>query len=123
MEHECSECTFVALKENIFVDREIKEKAGKKPVYIGCFTLPNWIGHARFYLCHCACGYLFVDYPHGYTNGSYLFFSCDFCDSIVTIFDKQIYKDTGTELPPSLVRNVWFLIKLWFFSCHKFTNV
>lgn len=99
MGHECSECAFVASRESIFVDRKTRERVSNKPVYIGTFTLPNWRGHLRFYLCRCSCGKIFVDYPHGYTNGGYLFFVCDGCEDKVLIHDKKVYKENGVEKP------------------------
>lgn len=110
MGHECSECKFVASRESIFVDRKTRERAGYKPSYVGTFTLPNWSGHLKFYLCRCACSRAFVDYPHGYTEGGYLFFFCDSCEAIVLVQDNKIYKESGIERP-SLSRTLWAVLQ------------
>lgn len=113
MGHECSECIFVASRESIFVDKKTRERVSRKAVYIGTFTLPNWKGHLKFYLCLCSCGRVFVDYPHGYTEGGYLFFYCDNCETIIPIYCKKIYKESGIE-KPSLLGSLWAMLRLRF---------
>lgn len=81
--HECPECTFVASREDIFVDLKRRERASSQPELVGKYSLLSWSGHLSFYLCRCLCGRAFVDYPHGYTDGGRLFFNCDNCDGII----------------------------------------
>jgi hypothetical protein len=66
MSHECSECTFVASKEDIYLGPEVLRNLTFKPVGIGKFTLPGWSGHSNFYVFVCpGCNQAAVDYPHG----------------------------------------------------------
>lgn len=119
MAHECSKCTFVANEESIFTGWASKAKAGKKPKLVGCFTLPNWTGHLRFYLFRClACKMASVDYPHGYTSdgmrSGLLYFFCPYCESTNPLYDREIYESSGMPAPPSfwgVVKQMWFLRK------------
>lgn len=105
--HECEKCTFVATKEDIFVDPKIVRDFKKEPVLLGLFTLPGWRGHLAFYLFKCCeCGYLSVDYPGGYTDFGLLFFKCGGCEAIFPLkgrWSKKIYQ--GYKMPaPSMSR-------------------
>lgn len=113
MGHECPECTFVASCESIFVDRKTRERVSNKPIYVGTFALPNWKGHLKFYLCYCPCDSTFVDYPHGYTDGGHLFFTCDVCEATILVEDKKIYQENGIE-KPSLFKNLLLALRLRF---------
>ncbi len=67
----CKECTFADNRESLLLystPRELKEKAGREPVFVGKFTMPSWTGHLGFYIFVCPnCESLNVDYPHGYS--------------------------------------------------------
>ncbi len=55
--HECPDCTFAADSSNLllyFLSRKMRASAGKKPVFVGKFTMPGWVGHSGFYLFKCA---------------------------------------------------------------------
>ena len=118
MAHECSECIFVANQESVFTGWGDK-KVGKIPKCVGCFTMPNWSGHCNFYIFSCPfCGNSSVDYPHGYTSdgtrSGLLYLSCQDCEAIQPLYDKDIYKASGMPAPPSfwgVVKSVWAMRK------------
>ncbi|MEK7151217.1 MAG: hypothetical protein AAB784_00680 [Patescibacteria group bacterium] len=115
MGHICSECTFVNSAKDIFVDRKTRDKAGRKPIYVGTFTLPKYTGHLKFYLFICSCcEQIVIDHPSGYTDGGFLFFVCGSCKWASIIYDKKIYVDAGIP-KPSLIRDIfcglWRMIK------------
>lgn len=104
MGHECSDCTFVASKEAIYVDPKVFRNATVRPNFIGFFTLPGWRGHISFYVFRCSkCGKVSWDYPHGYTNFGLLYFICGICEEILPLKVRQnrgIYKREEVPLPP-----------------------
>src|SRR3989344_1007449 len=112
--HECSECTSVANKESIFVAREQRKKAARKPICIGKFTMPGWSGLSRFYLFKCYCDAIVVDYPHGYTSGGHIYFSCEECEASLVILDRDIYNKEGIAMPPGFFKTLWGILKLRF---------
>lgn len=108
--HECAECSYVASKENIFIDQRLLRRMGEKPIFLGAFTMPGWSGHGNFYLLKCsACGTALVDYPHGYQRDGSLYFSCYNCPAgsmihslkytAITIKDPQVYKREKIAIP------------------------
>lgn len=78
----CEECSFASNQETIltyFVDREQKAlQKIEKPIFIGKFTLPGWVGHSGFYFFSCqSCGKSSIDYIHANSRGPY--FYCQHC--------------------------------------------
>lgn len=107
MAHECVECTLVNSAESIYVDPKIRRELTEKPVSVGKFTMPGWIGHAGFYAFACPdCGCVTVDYPHGYTDeGQFYFHQAHSSDcktggeeTTLPINDPEIYKGEGVKL-------------------------
>lgn len=119
MAHQCPDCTFVANEESIFAGWANKIKADKKPRLVGCFTMPNWVGHSNFYLFRCSvCGVDSVDYPHGYTSDGIrdglLYLSCQSCKAVQPLYGKDVYKASGMPTPPSFVevlKEAWAMRK------------
>ncbi|MBI2674197.1 MAG: hypothetical protein HYX22_00455 [Candidatus Yanofskybacteria bacterium] len=103
---ECKECAFVQDGESLFtffVSRDLKEKATEKPVFVGKFTMPNWIGHSGFYIFRCKeCGEVSVDYPHGYTDHGLMYLACCYCREklpLEAVRDRSIYEREETHVP------------------------
>lgn len=118
MPHECTECTFVANKESIYVHPDVLKKLGKRPVFLGIFTLPGWVGHSAFYVLKCSeCDNAVVDYPHGYTSEGRLFFSCNSCfdgeQTIIPINDSGIYIKAGQDESLSFMASILGAFKLF----------
>ena len=118
MGHICSECTFVNSAEDIFVDIKTRYKVGRKPIYVGTFTLPKYSGHLKFYVftCRC-CEQIVVDHPRGYSDFGFLFFVCNSCKWANIIYDKKIYASEGI-VKPSLVGRMLRALRRMF----KFKN-
>jgi len=102
----CTECSFVQDKETLFiylVSRELKDKATKKPVFVGKFTMPGWVGHSGFYVFKCIkCGIVCVDFPHGYTDFGLLFLRCDHCQERFVLEltkEKAVYEKESVHIP------------------------
>lgn len=116
MSHECSECTFVNAAESILIKPEVFKNLSHRPVYVGKFTMPGWVGHANFYAFKCPkCSLSTTDYPHGYTDGGRLYFNqdhssnCKVSDgerSVLPINDAKIYRAEGIKSPSSGVREI-----------------
>lgn len=109
----CTECTFVQDQETLFtffVARELKEKVGKRPVFVGKFTMPKWVGHSGFYVFRCKeCNEVSVDYPHGYTNWELCYLWCQRhgCGLQLVLRpgadkDRSVYIREKIALPPTL---------------------
>ena len=119
MGHECDKCIYVANRESIIVPLKVIKNASSSPIFINFFTMPRWVGHASFYAFVCHCGFLSVDYPHGYTGPGYLFLTCQNCQCnlvLDSLEHTEIYKRENTEppllWPGSLFARIWMLIKL-----------
>ena len=118
MAHECPDCTFVANEGSIFTGW-VSKKIGKNPELVGCFTMPNWVGHSNFYIFSCSlCGNNSVDYPHGYTSdgirSGLLYLSCQICRAVKPLYDKDIYKASGVPTPSSfweVLKQTWAMKK------------
>jgi hypothetical protein len=102
----CTECTFVQDIESLFiylVPRELKEKAVKKPLFLGKFTMIGWNGHSGFYLFKCkSCGQVYVDYPHGYTDFGLMFLRCEHCQAKISLEvteEKALYERERVFIP------------------------
>lgn len=103
----CTECSFVQDKETLFlwlVPRELKDKATNKPLFVGKFTMPEWIDHRGFYLFRCrSCNQICVDYPHGYTPiEGLMFLCCHHCKEKLPLEvteEKAIYEREGVVAP------------------------
>ena len=111
MAHECPDCTFVANEGSIFTGW-VSKKIGKNPELVGCFTMPNWVGHSNFYIFSCSlCGNNSVDYPHGYTSdgirNGLLYLFCQNCNAIKPLYGKDVYRASGMPAPPSF----WEVLK------------
>lgn len=94
----------------IYISPEICRKATNRPLYLGAYIRPGCSGHQHFYVFICkSCGSLVVDYPHGYTQGGFLFFECYDCPgavetsndrrTILLIKDKKTYEREKTPYP------------------------
>lgn len=107
--HQCPECSFVESKEQILtynVSKENKKRAGLKPMFVGFFMMEGYTGHCAFYIFKCQhCGGLNVDYPHGYTDGGYLYLQCCDCQGYLVLDSKRkygkIYEREGMSKPLS----------------------
>jgi hypothetical protein len=114
MAHECSQCSFVPDAGTLLtyvVSREQRASAGRKPVFVGMFTMGGWVGHSGFYLFKCReCDNICVDYPHGYRGNGYIYIRCDRC-SFEIIFDprehRDVYKRENVVPPPT----AWEVLK------------
>lgn len=115
----CQDCSFVQDKQTLFtfiVPRELKERATKRPSFVGMFTMPDWAGHSAFYLFKCReCDSVSVDYPHGYTSQGRIFLRCDNCREKLVLHpfrNRDIYKRDKIHIPtePSFlkqIKNLW----------------
>ena len=65
----CTKCKFVQSLMALLayeIPTRLIERAKKKPLFVGKFHMPGWVGHADFYLFKCEyCGNVCVDYLHG----------------------------------------------------------
>lgn len=113
----CTECTFVGDRETILafmVDRQLKQTVEYDPVFVGKFTMPQQVGHSGFYLFKCKeCGVVCTDYPHGYTDGGYMYLRCDNCrrQLVITESDawgREIYIKENVVMPPTRTRTMFF---------------
>ena len=121
MAHECSDCMFVPDSDTLltfFVPRELRNSAGKKPLFVGKFTMPGWAGHSGFYLFRCPyCDDVCVDYPHGYRDKGCLYIQCDRCGHEIVFTPgkyREIYKRENVVAPPTFweeLRGSWKLRK------------
>ena len=67
-------------------------------VELGLFTLPDWRGHAMWYLFECPeCLTLSRDYLHGYR----LYLACKECGTRWSVNQKRFYDTNGMTPPPS----------------------
>ncbi|PJE50342.1 MAG: hypothetical protein COV29_04150 [Candidatus Yanofskybacteria bacterium CG10_big_fil_rev_8_21_14_0_10_36_16] len=140
MNHICDDCHLCIDKDDIaynYISDEALEQAcfsqfGKflakfsnrficsKIVKIGLFSLPNWKGHAPFYVFDCLfCGNVNIDYAHGYTSEGLLYLSCNKCDSRVVLTIHKFYKENDCVPPPSFLESIKILFKLIFFLRKK----
>lgn len=106
MGHECSDCSFVVDATTLLlflVPREIRERAGKKPEFVGKFTMTDWAGHSGFYIFKCSdCDIVCIDYPHGYCENGCLFLRCDKCQFRFVFYPSQyrdVYEREGVVAP------------------------
>lgn len=113
----CTECTFVSDKETILVfkvDRQLKKTVNHIPIFVGNFTMPQWVGHSGFYLFKCKeCRVVCSDSPHGYTDGGYMYLCCDNCrrQLVITESDawgREIYVKENLAMPPTRTRVTFF---------------
>ena len=121
MGHWCSDCTFVVDPSNLllyFVSRKMRASAGKKPVFVGKFTMPDWVGHSGFYLFKCQdCGNVCIDYPHGYRDNGCLYIKCYRCQLEVILTPgkyREVYQRENVVAPPTFweeVKGLWKLRK------------
>lgn len=89
MAHECPDCSRVE----------------RKPVFVGKFTMPNWVGHSGFYLFKCQkCESVNVDYPPGYTAYGLLYLQCDNCKEMLVLEvtdERDLYEREEVHIPLS----------------------
>ena len=117
MGHECSECRFVPDAGTLLafvVTKEVRDRAAKKPEFVGKFTMPNWVGHSGFYVFKCPeCGEVCVDYPHGYCENGCIYIRCDTCPFRIVFYPdryREVYKREGVVAPPTVweeLRSLW----------------
>lgn len=114
---DCKECTFVldtASILSLYVPREVRDKANKKPKFVGKFTMPGWSGHSGFYLFGCPeCDDICVDYPHGYSENGCIYVRCNRCQFKIVFYPdrhRDIYSREGVVPPPTIwqqLSSVW----------------
>jgi len=106
----CLECTFVQDKQKLFiyfVAKDLKNKAGRNPFFIGKYSMTGWVGHSSFYLFKCSsCGYVGIDYPHGYV-GNFMYLRCDSCKNQIVLKPsnyKEVYQRDNLHIPQEATR-------------------
>lgn len=114
MAHECAGCAFVPDAGTLLayvVSREQRDAAGRKPRFVGMFTMPGWVGHSGFYLFRCRqCDDLCIDYPHGYRENGCIYVRCDRCRFEVIFYPREhrdVYKRENVVPPPT----AWKVLK------------
>jgi len=102
----CTECIFVGDPETILafkVNRQLRQTVGYKPIFVGKFTMPGWVGHSGFYLFKCKeCNEVCVDYPHGYTDYGLIYLVCCFCGEKLPLEvteERSIYERERVYIP------------------------
>src|SRR3989344_1254010 len=67
--HKCDACTMIVSTQDIPIPKEIFKKVGRKPIFIGTFTIIGWAAHSYFFVFKCsACGSVVIDSPRGYNK-------------------------------------------------------
>ena len=123
MAHECSECSFVPDAGTLLafvVSREVRDRTGQKPEFVGKFTMPGWTGHSGFYVFKCPeCDDVRIDYPHGYCENGCLYIYCDKCRFRIVFYPgryRDVYKREQVVAPPT----VWEILKYHWKNRKKF---
>jgi len=119
----CTECTFVANRESIYVSPPQVEQCTPAPkeflktclglfnpedkiIELGNFTFPKLPGHQMFYLFYCIdCEHVSVDYLHG--NKGYL--TCQNYKVNIQLRGARFFIKNGLESPPSFLQRVRIL--------------
>lgn len=114
--HECPDCQFVAHRSCIVVTPSQRGRARitlgmllksylrmisleDHVISLGRFTMPEWSGHAMWYLFHCLeCETFSIDYLHGYSHSGHLFLRCDECKQRWIVKKERFYHDNGIEI-------------------------